>query len=231
MPKPIVSTLLPFPLGFRGVLPVWAVLVLVTQLSAQKLVSENSSQISAWPRPYAFGGLSLNVGGGYSPSAASGGTGVELDGRNVIGLAEISADNAHKKDSGTGYDVRTMGRIFFRIQDGWYVGAGAQWNKLLTKDYTKQAWRPTFGGGKDFKLDNFSMRTQVMYVLPGTDHLNAVQGPEIALWIPSPATKRHWFWRETIGIYQFHQTSLPGNSGTQDKSITSSVDFTVMYRF
>jgi len=70
-----------------------------------------------------------------------------------------------------------------------------------------------------------------MYVLPGTDHLNAVQGPEIALWIPSPATKRHWFWRETIGIYQFHQTSLPGNSGTQDKSITSSVDFTVMYRF
>jgi hypothetical protein len=40
--------------------------------------------------------------------------------------------------------------------------------------------------------------------LPGTDHLNAAQGPGFSLWMPSPLTSHHFFMRETVGIYMSH---------------------------
>jgi hypothetical protein len=107
----------------------------------------------------------------------------------------------------------------------------AQWNKLTTALYSKQGWRPTFGAGKDVIRENFSMRAQAMYVLPGTDRLNAVQGPEISIWMPSPAPKGHFFYRQTLGIYEFHQTSVPANPGTQNRSVASFLEFTIMCRF
>jgi hypothetical protein len=149
----------------------------------------------------------------------------------LIVLAETSLQDAHKQDSGTGSELDLKGRAFFRTDRGWYFGGGAQWSKLSTAIYAKQAWRPTFGGGKDLFRENFSMRTQVLYVLPGSDHLNAVQGPEISLWLPSPASRSHFFYRQTLGIYGFHQTSVPGNSGVNQRYLASFLQFTAMYRF
>jgi hypothetical protein len=39
-----------------------------------------------------------------------------------------------------------------------------------------------------------------VYKLPGSDHLNAAQGPEFSLWMPSPLTSHHFFMGETVGI-------------------------------
>lgn len=182
------------------------------------------------PHPYAYGGLALESGG-YSPAAGTAGTGLSLDTTHVVALAELWADNAHKQDSGTGHDVGVRARAFYPIKQGWYLGAGAQWDKLITSIYSKQAWRPTFGGGRDVIRESFSLRGQVMYVLPGTDRINAVQGPEISLWLPSPATRSHILYRQTLGLYEFHQSAVPGDSGTQDRSIAAFSEFTVMYRF
>ena len=59
----------------------------------------------------------------------------------------------------------------------WYVGGGASWSQLTT-NYSKQSWHPRVGGGRDWIREDFSLRGQVEYVLPGSDHQNAVQGPE-----------------------------------------------------
>jgi hypothetical protein len=182
------------------------------------------------PRPYAYGGLSLN-GGGYSPAGGIIGVGLDIDTEHSCAIAEIWTGNAHKRDSGTGLEVGGKARAFYLTGRGWYFGGGAQWSKLVTVDYSKQGWRPTFGAGKDIIREDFSARAQVMYVLPGTDRLNAVQGPEINIWIPSPATQAHLMYRQSLGIYEFHQTSVPGNSGTQDRSGATFVEFTLMYRF
>jgi hypothetical protein len=186
---------------------------------------------SFWPRPYAYGGLGLSHGAGYSPAAGILGSGLDIDNSHFLFLAEGSIQNDHKLDSGTGTEYALQARSFARAADGWYFGGGAQWSKLSTSEYAKQAWRPTFGGGKDIMRENFSMRAQAVYILPGTDHLNAVQGPEVSLWLPSPASKSHFFYRQTVGIYEFHQTSVPGNPGTNVRMASTFVNLTAMYRF
>jgi hypothetical protein len=190
----------------------------------------NSTHYSLWPRPFVDGGLSL-MQGGYFPAAGNVGAGVNIEASRFIAVAAASADDARKLDSGTGHDAYFEARGFVRFGRGWYGGGGAQWNKLTTDDYTKQAWRPTFGGGKDVLRNDFSLRTQLLYVLPGTDRLNASQGPEISLWWPSPATSRHLFYYQTLAIYGAHQTSVPGDPGTNIRYVNAFASFAVMYRF
>jgi hypothetical protein len=201
---------------------------------ARQLRLESSPSTLPWystgPRPFAYGGLALSRGG-YDPAGGIVGAGVNLESARVLFWAEASADNLHKRDSGTGRSLALKSRIFFTTSHGFFFGGGAQWSKLTTVLYSKQAWRPTFGGGKDFIREDFSMRAQVIYVLPGTDRLNASQGPEISLWLPSPARGRHWFYRQTLGLYEAHQTTVPGNRGTSDRFLTSFLDMTVLYRF
>jgi hypothetical protein len=193
----------------------------------------NSSQESGsfWPRPYAYGGLALSRGAGYDPAAGILGSGLDIDARNFLFLGEGSLQNAHKIDSGTGSEYDLKARSFVRAGSGWFCGGGVQWSRLSTSEYAKQAWRPTFGGGKDLNLQNLSVRAQALYIMPGTDHLNALQGPEISLWLPSPASRTHFFYRQTVGIYEFHQTSVPGNPGTNLRSASAFVNLTAMYRF
>ena len=190
----------------------------------------NFVHYSLWPRPYVDGGLSL-MQGGYFPAAGNVGAGVNVEASRFIAVGAASVDDAHKLDSGTGHDTYLEARGFLRFGRGWYGGGGTQWNKLTTDDYTKQAWRPAFGGGKDVFRNAFSLRTQVLYVFPGTDRLNASQGPEISLWSPSPATNRHLFYYQTIAIYGAHQTSVPGDPGTNVRYVNAFASFTVMYRF
>jgi hypothetical protein len=207
----------------------------VPAVSAALLVSpppieHNSARYSLWPRPYVDGGLSL-MQGGYSPAAGNLAGGLNIEAARFFALATASADNGHKLDSGTGHDVYLEARTFLRLGRGWYGGGGAQWNKLTTDEYSKQAWRPAFGGGKDVFRDDFSLRAQVVYVLPGTDRLNASQGPEISVWWPSPATQHHLFYYQTIAIYGAHQTSVPGDPGTNVRYLNTFATFAVVYRF
>jgi hypothetical protein len=79
------------------------------------------------------------------------------------------------------------------------------------------------------------MRGQVVYFLPGSDHQNAIQGPEFSRWIPSPATNHHLFWYETVGVYESHQTITdPTNlalTQLQTSKRSASGWVTMMYRF
>jgi hypothetical protein len=65
---------------------------------------------------------------------------------------------------------------------------------------------PAFGPGQDYFRDDLSCRWQVLYITEGSDHSNAVQGPEIQFWLPSPASKIHFFYRQTAGFYEFRTT-------------------------
>jgi hypothetical protein len=182
------------------------------------------------PQLYLYGGLSLN-GTGLSPVSGTAGAGLDLETNHMLAVAETWTNSAHKQDSGTGYEIGTQAQLFSRTARNWYFGAGARWSEVTTSIYSKQGWHPTFGGGKDFMRESFSARAQLMYVLPGTDHLNALQGPELSLRLPSPASPAHLFYREAIGIYEFNQASVPGDSGIHTRSFTSSVQFTVLYRY
>jgi hypothetical protein len=199
--------------------------LLATSAGAQEL------QLNSWtPRPFVYFSGQLN-GAGYTTASVVSGSGLTLEKTRWTALAETSFDNAHKSDSGTGTSRHLQGRIFYRLNRNWYVGAGAQWNKLSTSLYNKQAWRPTVGGGRDWFSNDFSIRTQVMYIFPGTDHLNALQGPEVSIWLPSPKTRAHFFFRETVGIYEFHQTATPTDPGTQNRNATAIVQMGLMFRF
>ncbi len=215
----------------QTLIKLYLITILLVECSAQQIVAVPTSTSPSWPRPYVYGGLALSQGASYSPAAGIIGAGFNAESQRFIALAEGSIENAHKQDSGSGTETGLKGRAFIRAGNGWYLGGGAQWSKLSTNPYSKQAWRPTFGGGKDIFREDFSMRTQALYVLPGTDHWNAVQGPEIALWLPSPASGSHFFYRQTVGIYEFHQTAVPGKSGTNDRYAAMFVQCSAMYRF
>jgi hypothetical protein len=185
---------------------------------------------SPWPRPMLEGGLSL-LHGGYDPAAANVAAGLNVEAAKFLALAEVSADDAHKTTSNSGYDAYFQGRAFLRLTRDWFAGAGAQWNQLTANLYSKQAWRPAMGGGKDFLGEGLSARIQLVYVFAGDDHLNGSQGPEFSLWLPSPALRRHFFYHQAVGIYQSHQTSVPGNAGTNDRFVCLFASLNLMYRF
>lgn len=202
-----------------------------TAAGSQSSAANSSASKSFWPRPCAYGGFAPSDGAGYSAAAGTLGAGLDFETSRLIALTQVAVEDAHKLDSGTGAEAHFMTRLFVRAPGSWYLGGGAQWNDLDTAIYSKHSWRPGFGAGKDFIRETFSARAQALYLLPGTDHLNAVQGPELSLWIPSPATHRHWFYRQVLGIYEFHQTSVPGNPGLNNRSASAFLELTVMYRF
>jgi hypothetical protein len=237
----------------------FALVMLFTQsmLFAQQVVSQKPGDGEAdqqpavlLPRPFFYVGAAL-MGGGYAPLAAEAGAGLRIDSRHFLASAEGTYDNGHKTNDGTGnnpkgHDRGLVGAAYFRLSSGWFAGAGARWSQLSTTNYTKGSWRPTFGGGKDYFhkrcaaedcIADFSMRLGVDYLLPGSDQVNAVQGPLISFYMPSPSAKGHLFFRETVGIYEFHTTvTEPSNSIlTQQqigqRSVTGFSELTLMYRF
>jgi hypothetical protein len=222
----------------------------VSQPPAAQTVDPDQQPHALVPRPFVYAGAGL-MGGGYAPLAVQGGGGLRVDSARFLAFAEGSYDNGHKTNDGDqpnpkGHDRGLDGAAYFRFSSGWYLGAGASWSQLSTTNYTKGGWRPTFGGGKDYFhrrcagedcASDFSMRLGVDYVMPGTDHTNAVQGPLLTLFMPSPSSKGHFFFRMTEGIYEFHETvTEPANAPlTQqqigDRSMTSFGELTLMYRF
>jgi hypothetical protein len=202
------------------------------------------------PRPFVYGGASLN-GGGYKPLSALGGAGVSLDSKHFVWQADAAYKMARKTNDGTSLNLKGHTRelsssAYYRFADKWFLGAGARWSQLSTTNYSKSAWRPTFGGGSDYLrkpcgdgncVPDFSLRWAVDYVLPGSDWANGLQGPLLSLYLPSPAVRGHLFWRETVGIYRFHDTVTDRTNPELTKlqmgqrSIATFVEFTLMYRF
>jgi hypothetical protein len=229
-----------------------------SELRAQEALTEKANSekpvspglTSLFPRPFFYAGAAI-MGGGYAPLAGEAGAGLRIDSQHFLVSAEGTYDNGHKTNDNdqpnpSGHDRGLIGLADFRLSSGWFFGAGARWSELSTSKYTKSAWRPTFGGGKDYfhrtcpveSCDaDFSMRLSVDYVLPGSDHDNALQGPLVTFYMPSPSAKGHFFFRETIGIYTFHQTvTEPSNltltrEQVGDRSVTSFGELTLMYRF
>jgi hypothetical protein len=202
------------------------------------------------PRPYAYGGLE-GLNGGYAPLALLGGTGVRVDSEHLLVNAQIWYDNARKVNDGcqpnpSGHHVGVDGGAYLRFSSGWAFGGGWRYSKLTTDKYTKVGGRPVFGGSRDFFVRNcrrencagdFTMRVGVDYVTKGTDWMNGSQGPLISFYMPSPSLRHHFFYRETVGIYRFHDTVTDRTDPilTREESsnhhFDSFAEFTVMYRF
>jgi len=225
---------------------VWfTVLALSLTAAAQNIRSTSSDEgvtMPSWtPHPFIFSGPSL-LGGGYQPLALNAGGGFLINSQHLVGDIEGSYENARKTNDNTvdnvsGHERNFDGRFFYRYSRSLYFGGGTQWSETSTTNYDKGAWRPTFGAGGDHFGDSFSMRWQALYVMPGTDRYNGLQGPELQIWFPSPSSKSHFFFRQTLGIYEFHATITdPTNSvlTAQEKANRSTaafVDFSMGWRF
>ncbi len=203
--------------------------------------AETRSSPSWIPRPILFLGPSL-VGNGYQTLAANLGGGLLLNSSKLLSDVEAYYMNAKKVDDNTlrnskGHERFLQGRLFYPWRKGIYFGGGAQWSETATTNYTKKAWRPTFGVGGDHLADDWSCRWQVLYVTKGTDRSNGLQGPEIQLWIPSPLSKSHFFFRQSLGVYRFHETVTdPSNllltaQQTGTRYFGSFLDFSFGWRF
>lgn len=215
-------------------------------LSTKKQADEASPSLTpgapSWiPRPILFAGPSF-VGNGYQEVAESVGVGLLLNAKRLMSNAEGRYMNARKTDDNTlnnrkGHERYLQGRLFYKVRPNLYFGGGAQWSETSTTNYTKQAWRPTFGGGGDHFAADWSCRWQLLYIMPGTDRQNAVQGPEFQLWLPSPASKSHFFYRQTLGVYEFHTTVTdPADKNltalqTGERQHAGFLDFTFGWRF
>lgn len=174
-------------------------------------------------RPYLYGGFAPS-NAGYVWHAEIAGTGLDFQSKHVLGTAEIWVDNAHKVGTNFGYDFGWKVYGFYKFNNNWFAGGGFRWSEYKESRFTKQSSRPVLGLGKDIKTDE--VRLQGLYVFRGDDTLNGLQGPELSLWIPSPSRKsRHFFWRQTLGAYSFH------NVGTSNRGTCAFAQETIMWRF
>jgi hypothetical protein len=219
-----------------------ALLLSACTFAQQKTPDYEIAASPSWiPRPMIFLGPSV-VGNGYQLFAANLGGGFLLKSSQLVGEFNAFYMNAKKTNDGTfdnhsGHERFLQGRVFFPWHKGWYFGGGAQWSETATTNYTKKGWRPTFGAGQDYFTDGFNTRWQVLYITKGTDRGNALQGPEIEFWLPSPASKTHFFYRQTLGIYEFHTTvsdfrdrALTARQ-TSDRHVASFADFCIGWKF
>ena len=211
-------------------------------LVAQDRTASITQESPSWlPRPIIYGGPSL-VGNGYQTLAGSLGGGLLLDSNRLLADFEASYMNARKTNDNTtnnnkGHERFLQGRVFIPWRNNLYFGGGAQWGETATTNYTKKGWRPTFGGGGDHFGDTWSCRWQILYITKGTDKLNGLQGPEFQFWMPSPVSKSHFFFRESLGAYEYHTTVTDPsdrdltNQQTSQRSTAAFLDFTLGWKF
>ncbi|MGA9813321.1 MAG: hypothetical protein WBQ64_11120 [Terriglobales bacterium] len=192
------------------------------------------------PRPFGVFGFSIN-GSGYQQMSEVMGAGLRMDSPRILSGIEVGYGNARKVNDATinnhsGHERSVQARAFYRQGNGLYFGGGAQWSQTSTTNYSKQAWRPTLGIGKDFMRNTYSLRLQSMYMLSGSDKSNGSQGPEISFLYPSPASNHHLYFRTVLQLYRFHTTdtfSDPVTSARQrdQHHFTGNLAYSLMYRF
>jgi hypothetical protein len=209
--------------------------------TAQEEASLTRASPSWIPHPFVYSGPSF-VGNGYQTLAANLGGGLLLNSNKLLGDFEAYYMNAKKSNDGTlnnnkGHERFLQGRLFYPWHKDLYFGGGAQWSETATTNYTKKGWRPTLGAGGDHFANSWSCRWQVLYITTGTDKINGVQGPEFTLWFPSPRSKSHFLFRETLGVYEFHTTVTDPTDRkltaqqTGQRSTAAFLDFMFAWRF
>lgn len=191
------------------------------------------------------------MGGGYAPFAEVGGAGLRIDSKHFLVDADGQYDSGRKVNDNdqpnpSGHERGLVGSAYYRLPGAWSFGAGIRWSELATTNYRKSSWAPTIGGSKDYfrhhcQLEtcsgDFSLRLGVDYMLKGSNWQNGTQGPLFTFFVPSPSTKGHIFWRETVGIYRVYDTVTDRTNAllTSQQMSTHSWDnfaeFTLMYRF
>ena len=207
----------------------------------ERPASATDASTSWVPHPFVFSGPSF-VGNGYQTLAANLGGGFLLNSNKLLGDFEAYYMNAKKTNDNTqnnlkGHERFLQGRLFYPWRKGLYFGGGAQWSETDTTNYTKKGLRPTFGVGGDHFTNDWSCRWQVLYITKGTDKINGVQGAEFQLWLPSPATRSHFFYRQTLGTYEFHTTVTDATDRvltarqTGQRSTAAFLDFMFGWRF
>jgi hypothetical protein len=187
--------------------------------------------------------------GGYASLAYRAEAGIDLESAHAIFRALGAYDDGHKTDDNdqpnpNGHDRYLESAAYFRASRGWFCGMGWRWSQLSTTNYTKGGTRPEFGGGYDWFRHScdgcrrdFSMRINVDWITAGSDWQNGSHGPNVTLTFPAPSEKRHVFWRQSLGVYRFHEsitepTNLPLTLlQNSDKSFDSTADFGLIYRF
>jgi hypothetical protein len=205
------------------------------------------------PTPFLYLGPSV-MGGGYAAWAYRLEGGLNMEATHVVFRALGAYDDGRKLDDDDqpnprGHDRYLDAGLYFRpARPGWtrmlYFGGGYTWSQLSTTNYTKGGGRYQLGGGYDVLTRacdacrrDYSMRINVDWITAGDDWQNGSHGPNTTLTWPSPREKRHWFYRQELGIYRFHESvTEPTNlSLTQlqrsQKSTDCFADFGILYRF
>lgn len=190
---------------------------------------------SAQTAPYVFGGLGIQ-GGGQQSLSGVGGAGFESDTKpavfNIEGTYNAAHKNANSGGGNSGYYLRGSSDVYGRVGT-FLLGGGASWSETHTDLYVKQAWHPSFGGGKDFS----NIRVLASYFLPGTDKVNGAQGTRFTVYFPKPTETRHWFLRYVLEVYSFHGTvdsPNPVTAAAERKlgaGVTGASEFTFGWRF
>jgi len=202
---------------------------------------EGQPQVSPWPHPYIWAGADLNGGGGYQPLSYIVGGGFQNESHWGFFFVEGMFDGSKKVNDNTGQNSGYTERAHmfggFKYKD-WMYGTGISYSLLHTSLYSKDAWHPRLGLGKDLDFMSTDCRLYAEYVFPGTDTLNAVQGVEFSVFWPSIRDRsRHLFFRERFAAYEFHQTftDIKNNQiriqQQNNRSVFNELQLTVMYRF
>jgi hypothetical protein len=136
--------------------------------AAQNLFPNSSGSKVPWPHPFVYGGVGVN-GGGYSPFSGTVGGGLRIDTRHLIWESNAAYDNSHKANDNTldnekGHSRHLSSSIYYRFNQGWFVGGGAGWEELSTTNYTKQAFRPSQA------VCGRGLRRRILYAFSGRLH-------------------------------------------------------------
>lgn len=208
------------------------------------------------PAGYASGAYQLQAGFLLNSKYLVGDTYVAYDNGKKI--------NDATEYNNKGHDRYINSFLAFKHSNS-YFGVGPRWSQLSTTNYTKGLnvieaakngdFRVQAVVGHDVVGNFFSFRGQVNYVFPPFHESvsypststspasicsgcgNGLQGPELSLFFPSPASKGHFIYRMTLALYEFHTTVTdPTNAQLTraqdtDRHLTASTTFLLMYRF
>ncbi len=139
--------------------------------------------------------LNLN-GGGFQVVSASMTGGLGMEQRHLSWHAYGTYNAARKTNDGTGPNphgnIRSLGgELFYRTGSRWLFGGDYGYGSLRTTNYSKIGQGYDFGGGRDFSVDQTSMRLIVTYSLPSGQYRQS--GLNAHFMLPSPLSGGHFF--------------------------------------
>jgi hypothetical protein len=200
------------------------------------------------PRPYLYGGMSLQ-GNGNAVVNYVVGLGIQENTHHFLfdGSVEYSNTrntdvNTINNDSGRTRTIYAAPRL--RLKNGWFVGGGAGWSQLSGTNYVKQGWRPFVGGGKDWRITRLSAdylwttSEQVNRqgcLIPNGQCTSAVRGLDFKWFMPSPMSRSHVLFRMSLSTFRFHTTvtttdPILTRQQKGEMGIGSVLDYTLLLR-